>query len=146
MVQWLTSIGRRWLHVAESIGDRVVNWRPRQPPPPSRIDVPHIPRPRPTLWVTAVVPRIRSYLASLDDDWYAARIKACIGLDILALICVAGIICVAIAIELIAYCLIDQFGFVIGILALIAMVVCAVGVVAFYFATTSREEPDDLEF
>jgi hypothetical protein len=49
-------------------------------------------------------------------------------------------------IELIAYSLIDLFGFVIGLGALVFMVVCAVGFVAFYFATTSREERDDLEF
>lgn len=143
-------MGKRWIRIAESIGDRIVDRRLKPIELSYKLPVPKLSRPRPaarpTLQVTAIVQRIRTRLQSLDDEWYATHIKACIGLDILALIGVAGIIGVAIVIELVAYCLIDLFGFVIGILALIAIVVCTVGVVAFYFATTPREERDDLEF
>lgn len=137
-------MGKRWIRIAESIGDRIVDRRLKPIELSYKLPVPKLSRPRPA--VRPMVQRIRTRLQSLDDEWYATHIKACIGLDILALIGVAGIIGVAIVIELVAYCLIDLFGFVIGIFALIAMVVCAVGVVAFYFATTSREERDDLEF
>jgi len=143
-------VGKRWIRIAESIGDGIVDRRLKPIKLSYKLPVPKLSRPRPaarpTLQVPAIVQRIRTRLQSLDDEWYATHIKACIGLDILALIGIAGIVAVAIVIELIAYSLIDLFGFVIGLGALVFMVVCAVGFVAFYFATTSREERDDLEF
>jgi len=143
-------MGKRWIRIAESIGDGIVDRRLKPIKLSYKLPVPKLSRPRPaarpTLQVPAIVQRIRTRLQSLDDEWYATHIKACIGLDILALIGIAGIVAVAIVIELIAYSLIDLFGFVIGLGALVFMVVCAVGFVAFYFAPTSREERAALEF
>ena len=135
--------------VAESIGTRLVEQKridirpiyelirqrfhnpvPRRPSPP-----------RPSLDLRQLTARL-----NLSDDQYARYIKACIGLDIIALVGIGVIIGVAIIVDLVAYSLIGLLGFVGGIIAIVALIGCAVGLVAFYFATTSREERKELEF